>query len=122
MDDIELLRRYSEQRSEEAFAELVSGHVNLVYSTALRLVGEADLAEAVVQVVFLDLARKAKTLCRGTVLAGWLYRSTCLAAANLPRGERARWEGATKLHSTASLSCCAPGRKGSPHPARTATS
>ena len=29
--DAELLRRYAESRSEEAFAELVRHHLNLVY-------------------------------------------------------------------------------------------
>lgn len=34
MEDLELLREYVERRSEPAFAELVSRHVNLVYSAA----------------------------------------------------------------------------------------
>jgi hypothetical protein len=35
-DDIELLRRYAEEGSEEAFRELVSRHIDLVYSAARR--------------------------------------------------------------------------------------
>ena len=35
-DDAELLRRYAESASEEAFAALVQKHLNLVYSVALR--------------------------------------------------------------------------------------
>lgn len=38
-DDAELIRRYAEQRSEEAFAELVRRHLGLVYSAALRRLG-----------------------------------------------------------------------------------
>ena len=38
LTDTELLRRYAGDRSEAAFGELVARHVNLVYSTALRLV------------------------------------------------------------------------------------
>ena len=35
-DDIELLRRYAEEGSEEAFRDLVSRHIDLVYSAARR--------------------------------------------------------------------------------------
>jgi hypothetical protein len=38
MEDHELLRQYAEEQSEDAFAELVSRHIDLVYSAALRLV------------------------------------------------------------------------------------
>ncbi len=90
-NDAELLRRYVEHRAEDAFAEIVRRHVNLVYSAALRQVnGDADLAQDVTQVVFVDLARKAGALARHRVLAGWLFTSTRYAAAKQVRGERRR--------------------------------
>jgi RNA polymerase sigma factor (sigma-70 family) len=90
-DDAELLRRYAEERDEAAFAELVRRHVNLVYSVALRTVnGDAHLAADAVQVVFTDLARKALSLSRHRVLAGWLFTSARFAAAKLVRGEQRR--------------------------------
>ncbi len=90
-DDAELLRCYAENRAEDAFAELVRRHVNLVYSCALRQVnGDAHLAQDVTQVVFTDLARKAATLAGHRVLAGWLFTSTRFAAAKIVRGERRR--------------------------------
>lgn len=89
-DDIELLRRYAEEGSEEAFRELVSRHIDLVYSAARRTLSDGHLAEDVAQTVFGDLARKAAGLPRGTVLAGWLYQSARFAAAKVARGEERR--------------------------------
>lgn len=91
IEDAELLRRYAQTRSEEAFAELVRRHLNLVYSAALRQVnGDVQLAEDVTQSVFGDLARKASVLSRHSLLAGWLYTSAHFAAAKVVRGEHRR--------------------------------
>ena len=90
-DDVELLRRYIENRSEEAFAELVQRHLNLVYSVALRQVGgDVHLAEDVVQVVFTAVARKASALAERPMLGGWLYRTTQFAAIDVVRAEQRR--------------------------------
>jgi len=90
-DDNELLGRYAKDGSEAAFAELVARHVNLVYSTALRRLGTSShLAQDVAQLVFTDLARKAPSLPRGVLLAGWLHRATRFAAADLLRSESRR--------------------------------
>lgn len=43
--DQELLRDYAEAHSESAFAELVTRHLNLVYSAALRMVCDSHSAE-----------------------------------------------------------------------------
>jgi RNA polymerase sigma factor (sigma-70 family) len=89
--DCELLRRYAGTKSEEAFAELVRRHVNLVYSAALRQVnGDVHLAQDVAQAVFTDLARKAGSLVRREVLTGWLYTSAHFAAAKIARTENRR--------------------------------
>jgi RNA polymerase sigma factor (sigma-70 family) len=91
MDDSSLLRRFSEDRSEEAFAELVRRHLNLVYSAALRKVGgDSHLAADVSQKVFAVLARNAPSLARHPVLTGWLYTTTHFTAAKMVRAERRR--------------------------------
>ena len=91
IDDLELLRRYAANGDEAAFTELVQRHVNFVHSAALRQVnGDAPLAADATQLVFTDLARKAKALAGHQVLAGWLFTSTRYAARNLVRGERRR--------------------------------
>jgi RNA polymerase sigma factor (sigma-70 family) len=89
--DSELLRRFAKTNSEDAFAELVKRHVNLVYSAALRQVGgDTHLAQDVAQTVFADLARKAASLSRREGLTGWLYTSAHFAAAKIARTENRR--------------------------------
>jgi len=87
----QLLADYTKNDSEAAFRELVTRYIDLVFSTAIRLVGgDAHLAEDVVQTVFIDLARQASRLSADTMLGGWLHRDTCFVAAKLMRGERRR--------------------------------
>jgi RNA polymerase sigma factor (sigma-70 family) len=91
IDDGQLLQRYTRERSESAFGELVTRHIDLVYSVALRVTGgDSHLAQDVTQTVFLDLARKAPSLPHVAVLAGWLYRHAWFTAAKMVRTERRR--------------------------------
>jgi RNA polymerase sigma factor (sigma-70 family) len=106
IDDAELLRRYSEAASEDAFAEVVRRHIDFAYASALRRVGgDAHLAKDVTQHVFIALARQARTLARRESLSAWLFVTTRNLAAQVVRGERRRQvrESAavlmTELHS-----------------------
>jgi RNA polymerase sigma factor (sigma-70 family) len=101
-NDIELLRRYVDQNSEEAFAALVTRHLNLVYSVALRHVHNPVYAEEITQAVFVILARKPSHLSRSVVLSGWLYHAARLTAANFLRSEtqRARREQEAYMQSS----------------------
>ncbi len=90
-DDRQLLERYANELSEAAFGELVRRYVNFVYSVALRRAsGNAAQAQDVAQLVFTDLARKARSLPKDVVLAGWLHRATRFAVAQMHRAERRR--------------------------------
>lgn len=89
--DTALLRRFTRQGRQAAFSELVSRYSGLVYSTCLRDVRDAAVAEDAAQAVFLLLARKAPTFGAGTSLAGWLYRTARLVSRNAVQQEtRAR--------------------------------
>lgn len=102
MDDQTLLRQYTEQHSEAAFAALVSRHVNKVYSVAWRRTGNVHAAEEITQAVFVLLARKSSRLAGNVVLAGWLYEAARLTAVTYIRGEirRSRREQEAHMQST----------------------
>lgn len=86
-DDHQLLAEFARENSETAFAALVGRHINLVYATALRSVGNTHAAEEIAQAVFIILAQKAGKLSARVVVSGWLYQTTRLTAANYLRGE-----------------------------------
>src|SRR6266581_674620 len=101
LTDQQLLRDYSEHRSEAAFAELVGRHVDLVYSAALRMVRDAHLAEDVTQGTFVALAQNAWQLTDRPVLSGWLHRTAQNLAANVVRTDvrrRAREQEAAAMN------------------------
>lgn len=116
-DSQRLIQDYARTGSEAAFRELLTGYADLVYSTAVRLVGNnTDLAKDVTQTVFVDLARKARKLPLNLMLGGWLHRHTIFVAATVMRGERRRQlrerqaaeMNAQQDHTAANLSQFAP--------------
>jgi uncharacterized protein (TIGR03435 family) len=102
-DDLTLLREYAQGNSEEAFAALVSRHVNLVYSVALRQVRDPQLAEEITQAVFIILARKAASLGPKTILSGWLCRTARYASANALTIQRRRQHREQEAHMQSTL-------------------
>jgi len=90
-DSQRLLTEYAERGSESAFRELVTRYINLVYAAALRLVdGDTQLAEDVTQMVFINLAKKARTLSCEVMLGGWLHQNTYHVATRTVRAEHRR--------------------------------
>ena len=90
LSDQQLLREYAHDRQEPAFTELVSRHVDLVYSAALRMVHDGHLAEDVTQGVFVALAENAGRLAGHPVLSGWLHCTARNLAAKAIRSDARR--------------------------------
>jgi RNA polymerase sigma factor (sigma-70 family) len=97
-DDLTLLREYVAQHSEPAFAALVSRHVNLVHSVAMRQVNNPHLAEEITQAVFIILARKADDISDKTILPGWLCRTTRYVSARALRTQIRRQQREQEAH------------------------
>jgi RNA polymerase sigma factor (sigma-70 family) len=90
-DTHSLLAEYARNGSEKAFREIVDCYIDLVYSTALRMVdGDSHRAKDISQVVFVNLARTAAKLSPNVMLGGWLHRYTCFVVLNVLRQERRR--------------------------------
>src|SRR5215468_9589217 len=89
-NDQVLLRAYARDRCEAAFSELVHRHVDLVHSTALRILRDPSLAEEVTQRVFLALAQHSAKLQERAAITGWLHETARNLAINTVRSEERR--------------------------------
>lgn len=90
-EDRQWLAEFARTGSEAAFRQIAGRHLKLVYSAALRMVNEdAALAQDITQLVFTNLARKARSLPADVILAGWLHRDTRFTALEWLRKERRR--------------------------------
>jgi RNA polymerase sigma factor (sigma-70 family) len=89
--DTALLHRYAEEGSQNALAEVVRRHVDLVYAAALRRTGgDAQRAADVAQRVFVSLAKNARKLAHHPALAAWLHTATRNVAITLMKAEQRR--------------------------------
>lgn len=90
MSDSELLKAFRNERSEQAFAELVRRYAGLVYSVAKRRVANATLAEDITQLVFIRFAKSPPQVLGHAQLAAWLHRTTLNVAIDTWRAETRR--------------------------------
>jgi RNA polymerase sigma factor (sigma-70 family) len=88
--DLELLSRYVKHGAEDAFAEIVRRHLDVVHSAALRQLHSPQLAEEVAQSTFMKLAREGWKLRHETILVAWLYQVTRREAIDVVRREARR--------------------------------
>lgn len=87
----EYFRRYAATGDARAFRALVDGHLTMVHATAWRRLGEhGHLAADVAQAVFTRLARVARGLPQGIVIAAWLHRQAVRLAIDTVRAETRR--------------------------------
>lgn len=101
--DIALLRAFTRQADQPAFAAVVRRHMDLVYATAMRQLTDQAAAEEVMQDVFAALARQAWQFSPGDSVPAWLYRVTLLKSKQWLRGEirrRRREQTAAQLGTT----------------------
>src|SRR5688572_15395729 len=71
--DRELLRRFSQERDQDAFAALVRRHGAMVRGVGVRVLHRYQDAEDVCQATFLLLARKVNVVPWRDSVANWLY-------------------------------------------------
>lgn len=67
--DLELLRQYASDKSEDAFTGLVHRHLGLVYGVAFRIVRDRAIAEEVAQSVFMELGQNISGPARAVEIA-----------------------------------------------------
>jgi RNA polymerase sigma factor (sigma-70 family) len=94
-DDLTLLRRWCDDRTDDAFAELVRRHALPVRETCRRRLRDVAAAEDAAQAVFLILARKAPGIVRSRwwsrpVIGDWLHRTAQHVCSNHDRQRRRR--------------------------------
>ena len=106
--DMDLLRQYADGNSDDAFAVLVTRHVDLVFSAALRKTGNPHAAEEITQAVFIILAQKAGRIVDKTILPGWLYQTARLTASGFLRRETRRVRREQKAYMQTASHAVAP--------------
>ena len=86
--DEALLTSYGATGDADCFAELISRHRDMVYSTTARLLPDGADAEDATQETFLRLARSARQV--RTSVSAWLHRTAVNAAVDALRKDRSR--------------------------------
>ncbi|MGA2441156.1 MAG: sigma-70 family RNA polymerase sigma factor [Tepidisphaeraceae bacterium] len=90
VDDRQLIDAFASHDDQTAFGEIVERHARWIFAAAFRQLGDRQLAEDAVQVVFVLLAQKAHTMNTRQKLSGWLFNTLQFTVKNFRRAERSR--------------------------------
>lgn len=85
LNDNDVIEKYVLYKNEDAFSIIVKRYENMVYGIAYRMLKSHNLAEEVLQEVFLILSSKLDTFRQESMFSTWLYRITlnvCYAYMN----------------------------------------
>jgi RNA polymerase sigma-70 factor (ECF subfamily) len=93
-DDLELVDRYR-SGDAAAFEELYRRHSGRLFNLVLRMAGSPDVAEDLLQEVFLQVHRKLGGFRGESTLATWLYRLAMNHCLDHLRGRGVRMERVT---------------------------
>jgi DNA-directed RNA polymerase specialized sigma24 family protein len=97
LSDRELLDRFTRQRDEAAFTELVRRHGPMVLAACRRVLRHVHDAEDAFQAAFLVLARKADSIRQRDSVSGWLYQVAYRVALRARMADDRRREQHTAL-------------------------
>ncbi|MCL2640703.1 MAG: sigma-70 family RNA polymerase sigma factor, partial [Phycisphaerales bacterium] len=91
LNDWELLHKFTREKDQGVFKELVERHIDMVHGVARRMLGASrSHADDAVQAVFLLLSQRADRISPKGSLAGWLFRATRYCCANIKKSEDRR--------------------------------
>jgi RNA polymerase sigma factor (sigma-70 family) len=99
-----LVRRFTSEHDDEAFAALMDRHGPMVLGVARRLVHDHHTAEDVFQATFLRLARRARQLRDPAALPAWLHQTAYNLALTALRARKRRLLRETSVPRRASTS------------------
>ena len=96
--DSALLARWLNEGNEAAFRGLVERYAGLVFLAARRCSGDDEHASEAVQLTFITLANRARSLAASESLAGWLHQTAILQTRNLMRRQQRELRKRQQLH------------------------
>ena len=88
LQDKTLVARWATRRDAEAFHEIVNRHIDMVYGTCLRVLGNTAEAEDMTQECFLRLAERPPAI--RSSLGGWLHRLATHRSFNMTKASARR--------------------------------